>query len=73
MYVSVRVVAGAKKESVEELARGRLNISVKEPARQNLANKRVIELVARHFALPISRVRLISGHASPAKLFSVEE
>lgn len=71
MYISVRVVAGAKVEKVEELPRGRLKISVKAPAKQNLANHRVRELVAEHLNLPLAQVRLLSGHTSPSKIFSV--
>lgn len=72
MYVSVRVVAGAKHEKVEELKAGRLRIWVKEPAAQNLANRRVLVLVARHFGVAHKDVRLVSGHRSQAKIFSVE-
>jgi uncharacterized protein len=72
MYISVRVVAGTKREEVALLAEGRLKISVKEPAKQNLANRRVLELVARHYKLPASKVRLVSGHHSPSKIFSVD-
>jgi uncharacterized protein YggU (UPF0235/DUF167 family) len=71
MYVSVRVLAKAKKEMVEELKGGRLKISVKETAERNLANRRVLELVARHFKLPEDKVRLISGHTRPSKIFAV--
>jgi len=71
MYISVRVVAGAKKESVVELPKRRLKISVKEPTKQNLANKRVRELLALHLKLPLEKVRLLSGHTSPSKIFSV--
>jgi len=71
MYISVRVVAGAKKEALEVLPKGRLKISVKQPAKQNLANKRVRELVAKHLNLPLAEVRLLSGHTSPSKIFSV--
>ena len=72
MYISVRVVAGAKEEKREELANGRLRIWVKEPAKQNLANRRVLQLLARHFKISRAKVRLVSGHHSPAKIFSVE-
>ncbi len=71
MYVSVRVVAKAKQEKVEELPQGRLKIWVKEPAERNLANRRVTELVAGHLELPLAKIRLISGHRSPSKIFSV--
>ena len=73
MYLSVRVVAGAKVEGVEELKGGRLKVSVKEPARQGLANRRATELVARHLGVLPKQVRLISGHHSPAKLFAVPD
>ena len=73
MYVSVRVLANAKHESVATLKAGRLKISVKEPAVQNLANRRVLALVAAHFKISANKVRLISGHHSPSKIFSVEK
>lgn len=73
MYISVHVVADAKRESVESLPKGRLKIAVKEPAERNLANKRVRELVAAHYLLPLNKVRLISGHTSPAKIFDIEQ
>ena len=71
MHISVRVTAGAKREAVEVLSQGRLKISVKEPAKQNLANRRVLELVARHFRVSTKKVRIIRGHRSPQKILSV--
>ena len=72
MYLSVRVVAGAKREEVRELANGRLEVLVKEPAKQNLANKRMLALVAAHLGLPPAKVRLISGAHTPAKLLALD-
>lgn len=77
MYVSVRVIAGSKEEKVEELPGragngGRLTLRVKAPAERGLANRRATELVARHFKLPVGKVRLVSGHRSPSKIFSVD-
>ena len=73
MYLKVIVSAGAKKEKIEKVKNGGLAISVREPARQNLANKRVREILAEHFGVPLSSVRLLSGHRSPRKLFSIEK
>lgn len=69
--MSVRVTAGAKREKVTEAARGRLIITVKEPAERNEANRRVLELVAAHHHIPKNRVQLVSGHHSPSKVFDV--
>ncbi|MDE2071564.1 MAG: DUF167 domain-containing protein [Patescibacteria group bacterium] len=71
MYVSVRVVTEAGVERVEELKNGRLRLWVKEPAKQNLANRRATFLVARHFRVPAGKVRLVAGAHEPSKLFSL--
>ncbi len=73
MYVQVRVVAGSKKELVVALEPNRYEIFVKEPAQQNLANRRVIVLVARALGVLPTEVRLISGHRSPSKVFSIDK
>ena len=52
--------------------RDHFEISVREAAERNLANGRVLELVARHFKLPVGKVRIISGHHSPSKILSVD-
>ena len=70
--MSVRVVANARAERVEVLAKGRLKISVREPAARNIANTRAHQVLAAHLNLPLARVRLVGGHHSPSKIFSVE-
>ncbi len=73
MYVKVCVIAGAKKESVEEVSAGHFKISVKEPAERNLANRRIVELVAAHYKIPPKQARIISGHTSPSKILSIPD
>lgn len=73
MYVKVRVIAGAKKETVEEVSAGHFKISVREPAERNLANRRIVELVAAHYKLSPKQVRIISGHTSPSKILSIPD
>jgi uncharacterized protein YggU (UPF0235/DUF167 family) len=72
MYVKVTVTAGAKRESLVKKSKDKLVISVTEPAKQNLANRRIRELVAKHCEVPLSKVRIISGHHSPSKMLSVD-
>jgi uncharacterized protein len=72
MYIKVSAVPGAKKEKVSILKNGGLKIEVREQALQNLANTRIIELVARHHKVPTRSVRMISGHRSRSKVFSVD-
>ncbi len=72
MYVKVRVRAGAKKEDIQLMSENRFAVSVRQKALQNLANRRVVELIAYHFSVPVKSVRIISGHKSPSKILSVE-
>ena len=73
MYVKARVTAGAKKEALQQLSKDHFKISVKEKPLQNLANKRVVELIARHFRVPAKAVRIVSGHRSPSKILSLPD
>jgi len=72
MYIRVKVLAGVKKELVKELGENRLEIHVKEPASANLANKKVLEIVAFRMGTSVKKVKIISGHHSPTKILAVE-
>lgn len=71
MYIQVRVTAGAKKELIEKVGENRLRISVKEKTERNQANRRVQALVAEYAGVPVKQARLINGHTSRTKLFSI--
>ena len=70
--IKVRATSGAKRESVRATAADTLAISVKEKAERNAANTRIIELVATHFSVPTKKVRMMKGHHSPSKTFSID-
>ncbi len=72
MYVKVHVRAGVKKEELVVESHDHLLILVKEKAERNMANRRVIEMVAGHFSVTVKKVRIISGHHSPSKMLSVD-
>lgn len=72
MYIKVVIVSGAKKEKFTEKSKDHFDISVKEKAEKNMANKRVIELLALHFKVPRAKVRIINGHHHPHKLMAVD-
>lgn len=72
MYIKVRVTPDAKRETLKQDSPDHFTLSVKEPAEQNRANKRVIALVAQHFNVPTGKVRIISGHHSGGKILSVD-
>ncbi len=72
MYVKVNIIAGARKESFLEKKPGYFDAQVKEKAERNMANTRIIELVASFYQVPTSKVRIINGHQHPSKLLSVD-
>ena len=73
MYIKVKVTPDAKKEKFEQIKEDLFEISVKEKPKQNIANKRVQELIARHFGIIKGRVKIISGHRSPTKIISINK
>lgn len=71
MYFKVKVRAGQNREEVKRVNENTFEISVREKAKANMANNRVVELVARELGIPSSRVRIINGHHGPSKLISI--
>ncbi len=72
MYVRVNVVADARKESVVRKDDTTFQITVKEPAERNLANKRIREILAEEFKVSVTQVSILTGHRSPSKMCSIE-
>jgi len=71
-YIYVKVTTGAKKESWKEKSSDHFEVSVKEKAERNMANSRVLELMASHFKVPVKKVRIINGHRHSSKLLAVD-
>lgn len=70
MYIKVKVIAGAKIEKVEKKSDDHYNISVKEVAKNNKANKRTVDIFRSLY--PNLIVRIVSGHHSPSKILSLD-
>jgi len=73
MYIRVNAVADAKKESVTCVAPDRYEICVREPRERNLANARIRTLLSRELEIAEGSVRLVSGHQSTHKIFSIPD
>lgn len=67
------VVAGAKKETSKKKSEDHFLISVKEKAERNMANDRVLEIIAEYFKIPKNKVRIVNGHRHPSKLLVIED
>jgi uncharacterized protein YggU (UPF0235/DUF167 family) len=72
-YVHVLVTSGSNKETIREKSEDHFIVSVKEKAEHNMANNRVLEIIALHFKIPKNKVRIINGHRHPSKLLMIED
>jgi len=72
MKIQVKVKPGSK---TEELSRegDSFTIKVKEPPKEGKANQAVIKLLAEHFGVPQSQVRILSGFRNRNKVIEVAE
>jgi len=72
MRIQVKVKPNSK---TEELGRegNSFIVKVKEPAREGKANEAIIRLLAEHFSVPKSQVRILSGFKSRNKVIEVVE
>jgi len=71
--IKVRAFPDAKKEQVIEDEPDRLKIFIREPAQNNMANKRITQLVAEYAGVSVSEVAFLTGHRSPNKLFEIRK
>ena len=70
MNIKVKVKTEQKKESFEKSKKDdEYLVSVKEEARNGWANERVIEILKKE--LKNNNIRLVAGHTSPSKIFSI--
>ncbi len=73
MYIKIKVTTEAKKERIIKKSSDHFDISVKEPAERNLANKKIVKLLRDYFKVYNREVRIVSGHHSPSKIISIPE
>lgn len=65
--------AGVNREEFVKKSEDHFEISVREKAERNMANGRVLALLAEHFKIPKNKIRIVNGHRSPSKLLVVED
>jgi len=71
MKIQVKVTPNSKTEVVKQEGDIFL-VRVKEPPKEGRANAAVVKAVAKHFGVPASSVRIVSGHTSRNKVVEVD-
>jgi uncharacterized protein (TIGR00251 family) len=72
MRIQVKVKPNSRSEEVSREG-DIFVVKVKEPPREGKANQAVISLLAEHFGVPRSQVRILSGFRSKNKVIEVGE
>ena len=70
MKIQVKVKPNSRTEEVSQEADSYI-VRVKDPPREGKANLAVIKLLAEHFGVPKSQVRIISGLRSRNKVIEI--
>lgn len=74
MHLRIKVNPRSQKSEVtDKLEDGTLKVSLKSPPENGKANKELIEVLAKHFKVKKSQVKLITGHTSQIKLIRIDE
>jgi len=72
MKIQVKVKPSSKTEEVSQEGHSFI-VKIKEPPKEGKANQAVVKLLAEHFGIPQSRVRILSGFRSRNKVVEVAE
>lgn len=72
MKKQVKVKPNSKQQNIEELADGSLKVNLKSPPVDGKANKELIELLAKKFAVSKSQISIKSGLSSRNKLVEID-
>ncbi|MFH1608999.1 MAG: DUF167 domain-containing protein [Patescibacteria group bacterium] len=72
-YIKVIANINSKKQNITEKSDSHFEISVKEKAERNMANKKIIEILAEYFKILPKNIRIINGHQHPHKLLVIDE
>lgn len=67
----VRVAPRAANNALQEMPDGTWKARLTAPPVEGAANDALVRLIADHFALPRSRVRIVAGHSARVKLVEI--
>jgi uncharacterized protein (TIGR00251 family) len=72
MKISIMVKPNSRKEEVVAAAEGEYIVRVSAPPVEGKANERVVELLATHFGVSKSRVRIVRGSSGRRKIVEID-
>ena len=73
IYLKVKVQPRSRQQIVQKIREKEYTVRVLSPPAEGKANKEVIALLASHFHLPPSRVKILRGKKSRQKIVVLED
>jgi uncharacterized protein (TIGR00251 family) len=71
MRIKVKVIPGAPKVQVMVISKEELKVKVVSPPDKGKANRELIELLAGHYGVAKSQIRIIRGETSRNKVIEI--
>lgn len=72
MIIKVYCKPNSKQQAIETVSEYNFLVRLKSPPVDGKANKELIEILAKHFAVAKSQVNIKSGHQSQHKLVEID-
>ncbi|MFA5169227.1 MAG: DUF167 family protein [Candidatus Paceibacterota bacterium] len=73
MLIKVKAFPCSKEDKVVKKKEDSFDVFVEAEAERNMANKRIIELLAGYFDLPQTKVKMIKGFKESSKIFDIRD
>jgi len=71
LKIQVKVIPNSREAKIKEESEKILKVKVDAPAREGKANKRLIEILARHFSKPKASIKIVKGLTSKNKVVEI--
>ena len=72
MRIKVKVKPNSRSNEVSEKEKDYYEVKVSVPPEKGKANKKVIELLSKHFKIPKSKISIVSGELFKEKVIEIE-
>ena len=71
MIINVRVKPNSSKQEVKKIEERGYIVSLKKPAEDNKANIELLNLLKKHFKVPVKNIKIIKGLKSRNKIVDI--
>jgi uncharacterized protein YggU (UPF0235/DUF167 family) len=73
MIIKVKVNTNSKKETLEKTSEDSYTVRMNVTREKGLANKKLLQILARHFNIPQTNVKILHGHSTTHKIVEIEK